>query len=235
MFIFIASDKTPTNPCDPSPCGPHSLCKINSESALCACLPSYQGTPPSCRPECISNSECDFNLACRNQKCSDPCVGTCGTNAECRVVSHAPLCICQPGYTGDPFSYCSLQDMEEPVEILNPCNPSPCGSNAICRDQRGVGSCQCLDGYSGNPYEGCRPECVVNSDCPLNRACSRMKCIDPCPGTCGSNSVCQVSNNMPSCICLSGYTGNPFSYCTIMQERKYLLLPVIVFFLCIYI
>lgn len=131
------------------------------------------------------------------------------------------MCICQAGYTGDPFSFCSPLSVTDQTEVLTPCSPSPCGSNAICREQKGIGACQCLGGYSGNPYEGCRPECIVNSDCPLNKACSRMKCIDPCPGVCGSNALCQVNNHMPSCICEPGYTGNPFSYCTIMQERMY--------------
>lgn len=130
------------------------------------------------------------------------------------------MCVCLVGYTGDPFAQCNPVALI-PQEILKPCNPSPCGSNAICREQKGVGACQCLDGYFGNPYEGCRPECVVNSDCPLNKACSRIKCIDPCPGTCGTNAICQVNNHMPNCICQTGYTGNPFSHCSILRERKY--------------
>lgn len=228
MFIyFTVAEEPPVNPCEPSPCGPHSLCKISGNSPICSCQPDYKGSPPNCRPECISNSECDYNLACLNRKCADPCLGACGSNAECRVVSHAPMCICQAGYFGDPFSYCSPHAIMEPNEVLTPCTPSPCGSNAICKEQKSVGACQCSDGYSGNPYEGCRPECVVNSDCPLNRACSRMKCVDPCPGTCGSNALCEVKNHMPICICQTGYTGNPFSHCIIMQERKYYLSPTI--------
>lgn len=221
MFLFFAvPTEVEVNPCEPSPCGPHSICKINGNNFICACLPEYKGIPPNCRPECISNNECDYNLACQNQKCVDPCIGTCGLNAECRVVSHSPMCICQVGYNGDPFSHCKQQILSEVPEVLAPCSPNPCGPNARCREQNGVGACQCLDGYTGNPYEGCRPECIVNSDCPLNKACSRMKCLDPCPGTCGSNSLCHVSNHMPICTCQQGYTGNPYNYCIVMEERK---------------
>lgn len=210
-----------SNPCEPSPCGPNSVCKISNEGPICACQPNYKGSPPNCRPECISNSECDHNLACKNLKCTDPCTNTCGSNAECRVVSHVPICICLPGYTGDPFSYCSLQIQMESIETLSPCTPSPCGANAYCRERNGAGTCQCTEGYFGNPYEGCRPECLVNSDCPLNRACSGMKCIDPCPGVCGTNAMCYVHSHVPMCTCHTGYTGNPFSHCSIMQERRY--------------
>ena len=99
------------------------------------------------------------------------------------------------------------------TETLSPCTPSPCGTNALCQEQNGVGSCQCLPDYFGNPYEGCRPECTLSSDCAANLACMRMKCQNPCPGTCGQNADCQVINHLPSCTCPSGFTGDPFSYC----------------------
>ncbi|CAH1999190.1 unnamed protein product [Acanthoscelides obtectus] len=111
------------------------------------------------------------HLACINQKCKDPCPGICGQNAECRVVSHTPNCVCQPGYFGDPFTLCSIQQAVQ--EVLNPCQPSPCGVNAVCKERNGAGSCICLPEYIGNPYEGCRPECSVNSDCSSNKACVR--------------------------------------------------------------
>lgn len=214
----------PVNPCQPSPCGPNSQCKVSGESPSCSCLPEFVGAPPNCRPECVSNSECPFNLACINQKCKDPCPGICGTNAECRVVSHTPNCVCIPGYEGNPFVQCQLIVTTIKVqERPTPCIPSPCGSNAICREQNGAGSCACLPDYIGNPYEGCRPECVLNSDCPSNRACVRNKCQDPCPGTCGQNANCQVVNHLPSCTCITGYTGDPFRFCSLPPpERKIL-------------
>lgn len=159
-------------------------------------------------------------MACINRKCKDPCPGICGLNAECRVVSHTPNCVCLPGYFGDPFTQCNIQQLIAP-EIINPCNPSPCGVNAQCKERNGAGSCVCLPEYIGNPYEGCRPECSVNSDCPSNKACISNKCKDPCPGTCGQNANCQVINHLPSCTCIPGYTGDPFRRCNLqLPERK---------------
>jgi len=80
----------------------------------------------------------------------------------------------------------------QPVEFPEPCNPSPCGANAVCKERNGAGSCTCLPEYSGDPYTGCRPECVLNTDCSKARACVRNKCVDPCPGTCGLNAECRV-------------------------------------------
>jgi hypothetical protein len=102
----VLSDEN-VNPCVPSPCGPNSICRVQDKRAVCTCVPNYIGRPPNCRPECVSNSECPSNKACVNEKCVDPCVGSCGPNADCRVVSHRPMCTCQAGFTGDPFSGCS--------------------------------------------------------------------------------------------------------------------------------
>jgi len=219
LFLFFPVEEpveaTPEVPCQPSPCGPNAECRPINNQASCSCLVGFVGSPPNCRPECLTNSECASHLACINQKCRDPCPGTCGQNAECRVVSHSPRCFCIQGYVGDPFTACQLP-LATPVEDINPCVPSPCGANAICREQNGAGSCTCLPEYIGNPYEGCRPECSINSDCPSNKACIRNKCQDPCPGTCGQNADCQVVNHLPSCTCRPGYTGDPFRYCSII-------------------
>lgn len=167
----------------------------------------------------MNNAECPSNLACINLHCKDPCPGVCGQNAECRVVSHTPMCVCLPGYQGDPFSQCQIKQMTQ-YEQSTPCIPSPCGVNAICREQNGAGACQCLPEFFGNPYEGCRHECVLNSDCPSNRACIRNKCQDPCPGNCGQNADCQVVNHLPSCTCRQGYTGDPYRYCSIPHDEQ---------------
>lgn len=129
------------------------------------------------------------------------------------------MCVCRIGYTGDPFTQCDVQ-RDPIVELSRPCTPSPCGINAECREQNGAGSCQCLPEYFGNPYEGCRPECLVNSDCPSNRVCQRNKCQDPCPGTCGQNAECQVVAHRPTCTCHIGYVGDPYSVCRIRADER---------------
>lgn len=96
----------PKDPCRPSPCGTFSTCRTAGEHAVCACIPNYIGSPPNCKPECVISSECASNQACINQRCADPCPGTCGYNARCRVTNHSPICSCTDGFTGDPFHEC---------------------------------------------------------------------------------------------------------------------------------
>lgn len=209
-----AEPKDPQDPCSPSPCGPNAQCQNNDGIPACSCLPNYIGSPPSCRPECVINPDCPSNQACINSRCVDPCPGSCGDFAECRVINHAVTCSCTSGYTGNPFVQCMI---EQP-ETINPCEPSPCGPNAICQQRDNAGACVCIDDYHGNPYEGCQPECILSSDCPTNKACERNKCVDPCPGVCGTQAQCSVINHIPTCTCLPGFIGDPFTACTFQVE-----------------
>ena len=188
------------------------------------------GTPPNCRPECVVNSDCSSDKACINRKCQDPCPGLCGVNAYCRVRNHVPLCICNQGYIGDPFSTCYrptskifttsniffLYNFKSPAprpEIIDPCSPSPCGINAECSNRNRAASCTCYPGLQGNPYIECKPECSINPDCPSTLACVRNKCVDPCPGVCGIRASCRVQSHSPVCTCDPGYIGDPFTAC----------------------
>ena len=98
-------------------------------------------------------------------------------------------------------------------EIIDPCNPTPCGLNALCRERNNAASCTCLPGLFGNPYIECKPECTINQECTTALACVNQKCVDPCPGVCGQNAFCQVTNHRPVCTCNSGYFGEPYSQC----------------------
>jgi hypothetical protein len=113
-----------------------------------------------------------------------------------------------------------------PTPPANPCLPSPCGPNAECRERNGAGSCTCLPGYEGDPYDkrGCRRECELNSDCTQVLACITFKCVDPCPGTCGSGAQCSVLNHIPTCTCPPQLTGDPFFQCRELPPTRELLL-----------
>lgn len=188
---------------------------------MCSCLSGFMGGPPNCKPECVVNAECASTKACVNQKCTDPCLGSCGLNARCEVINHSPICSCPEGMTGDPFQSC--RELPKPVELprepINPCVPSPCGPNAVCNPLGDRYTCQCVKDYIGQP-PNCRPECVINPDCPSTKGCINNKCRDPCPGSCGENAECRVISHTVSCSCSPGYTGNPFVQCLPRVEEK---------------
>lgn len=117
LIVAPPSTERPSDPCNPSPCGSNAICKERNGAGSCTCLKEYFGDPyVGCRPECVTNSDCDKSKACSNNKCVDPCPGTCGINAECLVVNHVPSCSCIPGYTGEPTLQCLII---EPSKKIN--------------------------------------------------------------------------------------------------------------------
>lgn len=215
-ILFLVTVPRPADliyPCLPDPCGPNAICREQNGAGSCSCLPDYYGNPyESCRPECVLNSDCPSNKACTQNKCRDPCPGTCGSNAICRVINHVPSCTCVPGYIGDPFQFCSIPPQTPPPPIVNPCDPSPCGPNSQCRISNHQAVCTCSPTFVGSPPY-CRPECTVSSECSTDKACIAQKCTDPCPQPCGRNTDCKVYYHSPVCSCLPRYTGDPFSSC----------------------
>lgn len=114
------------------------------------------------------------------------------------------------------------------VTKQNPCYPSPCGPYSQCREVNYSPSCSCLPNYIGQP-PNCRPECVVNSECSGNKACIKEKCRDPCPGSCGFNAVCEVIAHNPTCTCIDGYIGDPFTQCNIKPQKREIITTIDIF------
>lgn len=105
----------------------------------------------------------------------------------------------------------------QPKPSGNPCVPSPCGPNSQCRVIGETPACSCEPGYVGRA-PNCRPECIYDGECPSNLACVREKCINPCDGSCGSNTDCVVINHKAACHCREGYTGDPFRGCRFLSK-----------------
>lgn len=243
----IERDIEVRTPCSPSPCGANAICRERDGAGSCQCLPEYFGNPyDGCRPECMLDSDCGSNRACLQQKCQDPCPGTCGQNAACQVINHLPSCNCLPGYIGDPYQLCTRpverkQSHTCPIgtlnhctyifavairnEYTNPCEPTPCGPNSQCRVTNEQAVCSCLPQFIGAP-PACRPECTISSECTVDKACLNQKCVNPCvANTCGSNAMCRVRNHSPICTCVSGFTGDAFTKCFPMPRKpSYLIL-----------
>ena len=102
---------TPISPCSTTTCAFNAQCTVEYNVAKCTCLFGYEGDPyTECRPECVSNSDCETTKACIGNKCEDPCEGICGINALCEVDNHNPICYCPSDLTGDPFTRCFKRD-----------------------------------------------------------------------------------------------------------------------------
>ena len=56
-------------------------------------------------------------------------------------------------------------------------------------------------------------DCEYDSECPASLACFNYNCKDPCIGTCGQNTNCEVRNHRPICSCVEGFRGDPLVAC----------------------
>lgn len=108
MSNIITAEVEASSPCHPSPCGVSASCRVVSGRPVCSCLPGLQGDPAKlCLPQCLTNSQCGQEEACVRHECVDPCSGNvCGLHASCRVVLHNPICSCDQGHVGDPYTHC---------------------------------------------------------------------------------------------------------------------------------
>merc|ERR1711973_258561 len=99
------------DPCNPDPCGAGAECLRRGQQAQCQCPAGFKGDPyVFCkRGDCEYDSDCASSLACFDFNCRDPCIGTCGRNANCEVRNHRPICSCPQGFTGDPLAACDRQ------------------------------------------------------------------------------------------------------------------------------
>lgn len=110
--------------------------------------------------------------------------------------------------------------IEREEDHKDPCVPSPCGPNSNCENYNGFAKCSCLPHYYGKS-PNCRPECILNSDCPADQACINKKCSDPCKSTCGINAICSVVNRYPICSCPPHLPkGDPVIQCDTMPDCK---------------
>lgn len=222
---FVACRQAePIDPCNPSPCRSNGFCRVSNGAAVC----TY--------PECITNDDCSSDRACFNQKCSDPCVNACGSNALCSSINHKAICSCPNGYVGSPHVQCSPQRDEivpRPEctrdndctndkacineQCRNPCvDQNSCSVNADCHVQLHRPLCVCREGFTGNGVSGCYEiGCRSNSDCSPNESCINRNCIDTCTQIqCGRNAICRSDySHHATCTCLEGYHGSPFHSC----------------------
>ncbi|XP_018012714.1 neurogenic locus notch homolog protein 1 isoform X2 [Hyalella azteca] len=211
-------DNRCVNPCAYNACGENSYCDVRNNRVTCTCPQFFQGDPHSrCFAECTEHDDCSSSQACFELRCIDPCVGACGTGADCKVENHKPICSCPKGFTGHPFESC------RPFTEADLCNPNPCGTGADCtpgHDRSGESRpvCTCPIGDIGNPLVSCqRGECQSPNDCAAEETCHAYHCQSACftetGSVCGELADCTVRNHQPVCSCPPGYSGDPLRAC----------------------
>ncbi|XP_047739046.1 uncharacterized protein LOC108675679 isoform X4 [Hyalella azteca] len=213
-------------------------------------LPSHSPTEvPYHRPQlpeiippfvvaCESNDECPMDNSCINKQCYDVCLlGICGTDADCKIANHRPVCDCPPGTTGNPQYQCmailtELPELKEPVaehtsfEPSRPIKPVP-GAAPVLQPPIGIPSqYDYVEPQTHKPPSPPVPPpiligCTNNDECNYDMTCVNTLCMDVCyPGLCGENAECTTSGHKPLCDCPPGTTGNPTIKCSALATDR---------------
>ncbi len=207
--------------CESVYCGKNAICAAKNHAAKCQCPAGlYAGDPTSdagCRKvECLTNSDCSPSTSCHkpDNKCIPVCVSnSCGRNAICLAENHMAMCSCPAGFEPNPHP-----EIECVAADLCTSLPAPCHSTAACQMQAGKAVCACPTNTIGDPYGliggGCRANGTCpngDNDCPSEAACDADsgRCVDPCDGFCGPNSVCRCTLHRPICSCPAGFGPDP--------------------------
>lgn len=210
------------NSCSQMKCGRNALCRETLNSVECICPTGFVGNP---YVQCNDIDECSTN-------------NVCGEGAVCINTAGSFDCRCKPGHTGNPFTMCSPVEKNvcenprrcqcgkkvqcppgftcERGTCKDQCARINCGPRAACDS----GKCVCPAGYTGNPKDlrsGCVPDgqCDNDADCQSKEICFQFgkgvrKCVDACSKLqCGPNALCVSNDHRSTCICASGYNGNP--------------------------
>jgi hypothetical protein len=215
------------------PCSAPARCTVVPDSLpvrtmICKCPEGYVSSgngvcktiPPFTKVGCVADTECPSDKACFNSVCRDPC--NCGTNADCRVAEHRPICTCKVGFEGNPEIQCTrvgcLSDDECSGKdaCLNQhcvpvCKATSCGDGAICYGVSHKPICECPPGFQGNPKVACTAVgCRSDSECPSDKACYNAQCQSPCAidDPCIAPSKCLVYDHKADCSCPPGFLGN---------------------------
>lgn len=227
------------------PCQKPAYCEVVPSSPVrtmvCICPEGYVSSgPATCKPTvpitpvgCISDSDCASDRACINSICRNPC--NCGSNSECRIKDHKPVCSCAQGYEGNPEIECvrigcRSDDECSPThscinrQCVPACSPdgANCGQRAECYGIAHRAICECPPGLTGNPKIACvHLECEKNDDCPFDKSCINHKCENPCEKTvkCGREEICRVYQHEPQCTCPPGYVNDAIEGCRQLDDR----------------
>ncbi|XP_037773775.1 fibropellin-1-like [Penaeus monodon] len=168
-----------------APCGRNAECAVTLHRPICSCPAGYTGNPrqeclkaPTVPPGCTSDFDCIETKVCYDRDCKDPCglANPCAAKATCTTVSHRPVCTCNPGYSGNPYVFCGVDnistgcrgdgDCPSTQACINndcryPCEDDPCGINAECINSEHSAQCRCRNGFQGDPLKGCTPGKLV--------------------------------------------------------------------------
>ena len=210
--------------CLENTCNGHGTCSVTDGVVSCACDTGYAGDHCDA---CDGDNGWHFgadDVTCTQDVCDpNPCTDT--NKTVCADDNGTAACSCDEGFTDYGDGSCMPTD---------PCDPNPCtdDNKTVCSNDAGTAVCGCDDGFMDYGDGACMPAdpCADDTTCAAeNRVCENdggsVKCGGCMAGyhdeseacvrdtaclesTCSGNGACSVIDNVPTCDCDDGYTGD---------------------------
>ncbi|MGC4119478.1 MAG: clostripain-related cysteine peptidase [Myxococcales bacterium] len=189
-------------------CGAHGLCKDESGTAVCVCVPGHQGA--SCA-ECAQG----FQDHDGDGNCSPDCSQLtldCSNHGGCDDQTGTAQCACAVGYAGVRCEGCAAgyQDRNIDGTCLADCATAAlaCGTHGQCSDATGTAACVCTTGYQGATCAQCATgyqDHDNNGTCLADCATAALSC--------GAHGQCSDATGTAACVCTTGYQGATCAGC----------------------
>lgn len=132
-------------------------------------------------------------------------------------------CVCPLGTAVDIYGDCKLCEVARGYRIDE-------AGRCVCAlergwviDERGRCVCPIEHGFKVTPLGECvmdripPPQCQSDDECADDMYCDKetKNCALACiPKVCGVNALCNATNHVANCVCITGYTGNPEVLCS---------------------
>lgn len=131
-------------------------------------------------------------------------------------------CVCPPGSAVDIYGECLLCRAEEGFKVDETGRCVCALERGFVIDERGRCVCPVEHGYKLTPLGECileprTPGCTNDAECADHQFChsETRTCEDAClHKVCGVNALCNATNHVGECICITGYVGNPEVQCS---------------------
>lgn len=182
---------------------------------------------------CHVDEDCGGTEMCLENTCTNPCeANPCGPNSMCTVVNRRASCSCGSGMVPSPTA--KIACLRAPATLCTEnrncdkdfacfdgfCRPQCLNDQDCLNNERCDGACKPIcrlddDCQSGEICRGsiCVSGCRHDLDCPSNLMCDRnsQQCSDLCknPSTCGTNTICSISDHKVQCSCMEPLVGDP--------------------------
>ena len=204
---------------DYAPMKPHSRCVPNGGTYYIECAEHYE--PANEKAWNLYGKQTEYRPSCKAINYCQREPSPCDENAECTNLHPYFECKCRTGYFGNGLAECD-EDKLAPGEVCGCKDIDECAPGKEGDIQCSLYDAKCVNmEYDTNLGRGyycqCDEEKGMFDDNSDGISCV-ARCWEEDEKICPENAHCVMSNNLPVCVCMSGYEKNEDGACVDIDE-----------------